>query len=637
MFIVRRSPHNPMLGPVKEHPWEAFATFNWSPAKIGRTTYFLYRAMSSVQQYGEQTFRLSTIGRTKTTDGIRFGRRERFIAPEYPWEQYGCEDPRVSKFEGSYYIFYTAIGSWPPGPDNIRVAVAVSHSPKLRHIDEKHLVTPFNSKAMALFPERINGKVTVVLTADSDHPPSKMAIAQCDSVEDLWREDFWKEWYPKVDMYQLRPQRTDKDQIEVGAAPIKTKRGWLLIYSHIQNYLAGRPIFGIEALLLDLKNPLKIIGRTTNPLIVPEEVYERYGEVPNVIFPSGALLEKGEVKFFYGSADTTCCEAKVNLKDLLESIEDTSRLKQMKRYEENPVLVPLNTHPWESRAVFNPAALELEGKVHILYRAMSEDNTSVIGYAMSRDGVHIEERDPSPCYVPREDFEKKKGSPTGNSGCEDPRLTYIDGKVYMCYTAYNGVEPPRAAATWISREDFLAKKWDAWSKPIIITPPGIDDKDTCILPEKVNGKYMIIHRIGMHVCADFLHTLDFEKEKALRCIRLLWPRPGMWDSVKVGIAGPPIKTNKGWVLLYHGVSSDSVYRVGAVLLDLKDPTIVLSRTSGPLFEPELPFEKIGQIPNVVFPCGTVLRKDMLYVYYGGADWAIGVATIKLSELVKALT
>jgi predicted GH43/DUF377 family glycosyl hydrolase len=104
----------------------------------------------------------------------------------------------------------------------------------------------------------------------------------------------------------------------------------------------------------------------------------------------------------------------------------------------------------------------------------------------------------------------------------------------------------------------------------------------------------------------------------------------------VGIASPPIKTSKGWLLFYHGVSSDSVYRVGALLLQLKDPTVIVSRTTDFVFEPETDYEKLGQIPNVVFPCGAVNRKGVIYMYYGGGDSVIGVATAKLSKILKAL-
>jgi predicted GH43/DUF377 family glycosyl hydrolase len=205
----------------------------------------------------------------------------------------------------------------------------------------------------------------------------------------------------------------------------------------------------------------------------------------------------------------------------------------------------------------------------------------------------------------------------------------------MTYTAYNGVTP-RVAVSSIAVQDFLDKKWNAWSAPNAITPPDVSNKDATILPETINGKYMVIHRVNVGMCADFVDSLDFSKEKITRCIEMLNPRPGMWDGEKVGIAGPPVKTEQGWLLLYHGVSRSKKYRVGAILLDLKDPTVVKARTATPVFEPEESYEKNGLIPNVVFPCSLIVRKNIAYIYYGGADSVIGVATIDLGILLSKL-
>ena len=207
----------------------------------------------------------------------------------------------------------------------------------------------------------------------------------------------------------------------------------------------------------------------------------------------------------------------------------------------------------------------------------------------------------------------------------------------MCYTAFDGIGPPRVALTSISEKDFLDRNWN-WQKALPITPKTIDDKDTCILPQKVKGKYMVIHRIGNDVCADFVDSLDFRKGQVSKCIKIFGPRLYGWDSEKVGIAAPPIKTKKGWLLFYHGVSrTHKTYRIGAVLLDKKDPTVVLSRLTDPILEPETSYEKFGQVNNVVFPCGIVVKNKIIYAYYGAADSVVGVATIKLDKLLDALT
>jgi predicted GH43/DUF377 family glycosyl hydrolase len=164
----------------------------------------------------------------------------------------------------------------------------------------------------------------------------------------------------------------------------------------------------------------------------------------------------------------------------------------------------------------------------------------------------------------------------------------------------------------------------------------VDDKDACIFPEKVGGRYMILHRVSNHVCADYVDSLDFRKETLTRCIQIFGPRRGMWDSQKVGIAGPPIKTSSGWLLFYHGVTDQGHYCLGAILLDRKDPTRVIGRVAQPLMTPVEKWEREGWINNVIFPCGQVVRDDTIYLYYGGADQVIGVATLSLDELVSAL-
>ena len=320
MYVVKRSEHNPFLIPNKDHYWEEFATFNFCPVKRGKNIYGFYRAISAPDAL-RSPHQVSIIGIGKSTDGLHFKDRAPFIEPKEEWEQFGCEDPRVTYFEGKYYIFYTAISKYPMGPEGIKVAVAVSSD--LKQVDERYFVTPFNAKAMTLFPERINGKITVIFSAHTDSPPAKIVTAQMDKIEELWSNDFWEKWNENIDEHVIDPRRNEFDHVEVGAPPIKTKYGWLLVYSHIQNYFPNNNfdrIFGIEALLLDLKDPKKIVGRTGGPLLAPEEAYELSGYIPNVIFPSGALLEKDILTIYYGAADTTACSASVNINDLLSSM-----------------------------------------------------------------------------------------------------------------------------------------------------------------------------------------------------------------------------------------------------------------------------------------------------------------------------
>ncbi len=636
MFTLTRSEHNPILSPDENHPWEAAAAFNGCPIIHKKKNYLIYRAMSEPQLLKEPHIRMSTIGRAISSDGEHYGERIMLVKPDASFDRFGCEDPRVTKLGSSYYIVYTALGGYPFSKDNIRIAVAVSDD--LETVREKHLITPFNAKGMALFPEKINGKYAAILTVNTDQPPSDICYAEFDKIEDMWSPEYWTKWMENLDAHKIHIRRLPGDHLELGAVPVKTKEGWLLVYSHIQRYGHSDQVFGVEAVLLDTKNPRTVVGRTKGPFMAPETYYEHTGQVSHIVFPTGSAIKKDKKKgelleVYYGAADTFCAVATIPLNNLLRSLTGAEE-KKIVRFPGNPIITPRPGVAWEEKGTINPAAIELGGLVHILYRAVSDKNVSTIGYATSKDGLSIDERSDQPIYTPRLSFEMKEGSDR-DFGCEDPRIMKINKRVYMAYTAYDGVTP-RVAVSSISEKDFLARKWDAWSDARIITPPGVANKDAAILPEPVNGKYMVFHRVGESVCADFVSSLDFTDDVVDECIDIIDPRKGMWDGGKVGISAPPIKTKKGWLLLYHGVSWSTTYRVGAVLLDLKDPTIVTARTAIPLFEPEEEYERKGLIPNVVFPCGLVVRGKKAYMYYGGGDSVIGVATVSLDDLLEML-
>ncbi len=633
-MIAERFDKNPILAPDAKQSWEAEAVFNGCPAKKNGKIFLLYRAVSAPHYHtlAETRLPVSDIGIAESKDGLNFSKRSKFIVPERNWERFGCEDPRITKLGNKYYTFYTALSAYPFRADGIRIGLAVSKD--LKTISEKHLVTPFNAKAMALFPEKINGKWWTILTVNTDKPPASICLASFDREEDLWSEALWQKWYGNFEKNSLPLRRTDRDQIEVGSPPLKTKDGWLLFYSYIQNYFSPHPLFRVEAVLLDLKNPTKIVARTDNPLLTPETYYEKTGRVQNIVFPSGAIAEKKRILLYYGSADTTCSVAFVSLPALMKSFDRAKESSQSLWMNEQNIISPNSKNSWEAKATFNPGVVHLKNKIHLLYRAMGPDNTSVLGYARSNDGLRIDYRSKNPAYVPREPFESKL-QPGGNSGAEDPRLTKIGNRIYMCYTAYDGRNPPRVAMTSIAEEDFLKENWN-WKKSVIISPPGIDDKDACLFPEKIDGNYLIIHRSDNDIDVSFNKDLDFDGTRWIEEERWIAPRPGMWDSMKVGIASPPLKTKKGWLILYHGVSENGTYRVGAVLSDLKNPLHVIARTDEPIFEPRTEYEKSGEVSNVVFPCGAVVVGKNLFMYYGGADKVVGVAVIPLQKILSIL-
>ena len=631
MPSIKRFGENPILIPDPASPWENEAAYNPSVVEADGRVHIFYRATSSAQKAGDTGILISSIGHAVGKDGVHFGDRTQFIKPENDWEKFGCEDPRVTEFEGQYYIFYTAVSEF--SANGIKVAVAITSD--LKKVEEKHLVTPFNAKAMALFPDRVNGKIAALITVNTDQPPAKICIALFDRVEDMWSEKFWNEWYENLDAHVLDIEKNEKDQIEVGSAPLKTKDGWLIFYSYIYNYFSPPATFGVQALLLDPNDPKKIIGEVKRPFLVPEEEYEFYGRVTRIVFPSGALARKDMIYLYYGATDTTSCVAILNFKDLLEELKLVAG-RQLRRFEENPIITPMPEHAWEAQATFNPAAIYEGGKVRIFYRAMSNDNTSVIGYASSADGVHISKRLSEPVYVPREDFESKL-VPGGNSGCEDPRLTKMGDVVYMCYTAYDGKNPPRVAFTSIGVPDLLAHQWN-WAKPVLISPPGLDDKDAAIFPKKIGGKYWFLHRLGSDIWIDAVNDLNFDgTTKFLGGKILMRPRDTAWDSKRIGISGPPIETKEGWLLLYHGISKrTNHYNIRVALLDLKNPEKILFRTHNTILEPKMPYEKDGLVSNVVFPCGAVVIRNELFVYYGAADKVVAVATIDMKALVGGL-
>jgi beta-1,2-mannobiose phosphorylase / 1,2-beta-oligomannan phosphorylase len=327
----------------------------------------------------------------------------------------------------------------------------------------------------------------------------------------------------------------------------------------------------------------------------------------------------------------------------------------LERFSGNPILTPDARHAWETKGVFNPAALYENGRVHLLYRALGDADVSVLGYASSDDGFHFNERLPYPVYVPREPFEGVSHAPnvppgtpglyiSGGGemgGCEDPRLTRIGDTVYITYVAYDGRTQPRVALSSISYKDFLNRNWN-WKNPILISPPHIVDKNACLLPEKISGKYVIFHRIFPNILIDFVDDLDFDGKTRWLTGQYEIPVRALssdWDSLKVGCGPPPLKTKDGWLLIYQAVGAigDYRYKIGAMLLDLKDPTKVLARSKSPILEPEAWYENSGFKSGVVYPCGAAIINQRLFVYYGGADTVVCVASVKLNGFLEQLS
>jgi len=317
------------------------------------------------------------------------------------------------------------------------------------------------------------------------------------------------------------------------------------------------------------------------------------------------------------------------------------------KHENNPLISPNPDHPWESFTTFNPAATVLAGNVHLLYRAQGHDYRSVLGYALSQDGINIDLTLDQPAYLPRKPFEKKDPdlppstkyfSGGGTEGCEDPRITRIGNRLYMTYVAFNCVNPPRIALTSIKITDFLNHRW-LWEKPVLISPPGIVDKSACILPKKINNKYVIFHRIFPDILVDYVDSLDFSPGQYLQGQYHIKPRgPMWWDSRKIGVGSPPLLTKDGWLLIYQTVDDKNAnhYKIGAMILKADEPHVELYRSRYPIMEPDQWYDNHGFKAGVVYPCGAVIRKNQLFVYYGGADSHVCVATANLDQFLDRL-
>lgn len=313
----------------------------------------------------------------------------------------------------------------------------------------------------------------------------------------------------------------------------------------------------------------------------------------------------------------------------------------------NPIIEP-REYSWESKATLNPAAVINNNKIHLVYRAIGDDDSSVLGYANSPDGYNFYDRPPYAIYRRYNSFSRtdKTISPIDyvsgggwNGGCEDPRLTILGDKVYMLYTAFDGWGSLRIALTSISLNDFENKRWN-WKSPVLISPPGEIHKNWVLFPEKINGKFAILHSFYPDIRIDYFDSLDeldgnnFIKSDNTRPI----DNTRTWDSWFRGVGPTPIKTELGWLILYHAMDHrhPDRYRMGALILDLKNPTRVLYRSETPILEPEKDYENNGYKWGVVYSCGAVVKNGELFVYYGGADKVIGVATIKLADLLNDL-
>lgn len=333
--------------------------------------------------------------------------------------------------------------------------------------------------------------------------------------------------------------------------------------------------------------------------------------------------------------------AKITVKSKLKKgRKKTKKIVILDRPKINPIISPREENSWEAWQTFNPGVILLDNKIYFLYRAIGSDGISRLGYAVSDNGFTINERLDYPVYQHQlrhysfNIYSYLSGG--GWGGCEDPRLTLIGDIIYMLYVALDqGL--PQLVLTSIKKEDFLKRDWK-WNKPKNISPPGVIIKSGCLFPEKIKGKYVILYRIFPDIWFDFVDDLDFKNGKYLNGKPYIKIQKNSWDSRKIGSGAPPIKTEYGWLLIYYGVDERdaSKYKMGAMILDLDDPTKVIYRSRQPILEPDEWYENEGHKAGIIYPCGAVVKDENLLIYYGGADSYVCVAYANLEEFLQAL-
>lgn len=332
-------------------------------------------------------------------------------------------------------------------------------------------------------------------------------------------------------------------------------------------------------------------------------------------------------------------------KKRVKSKKSAKRLPPLKsvkfsKSSENPIISPEEKNGWEAWQTFNSGAILLNDKVHFLYRAIGEDGMSRLGYAISDDGFLMEGRLPFPVYEhisrpgPYRYFSYASGGSWG--GAEDPRLVRVDDEdvLHMTYTACD--DGLRVALSSIGVEDFLAKRW-TWKPAKLISKPSEVNKNWVIFPAKINGHYAILTSLNPKISITYVDSLEFPDGETLDSSHG-GSKEGAWENQIRGAGPPPIKTKYGWLLLYHAMDrkDPGKYKLGAMILDAKDPTKVLYCATRPILEPGEHYENNGFKGGVVYSTGAVVKGKKLLVYYGGADSYVCAASVDLDEFLRGL-
>ncbi|MBA3789322.1 hypothetical protein H0X32_02925 [Patescibacteria group bacterium] len=326
------------------------------------------------------------------------------------------------------------------------------------------------------------------------------------------------------------------------------------------------------------------------------------------------------------------------------------------RHAGNPLMHP-GKYEFEQQAVMNAAAAHDGERTHLFYRAIGSDGVSRIGYASSKDGIQLEERLPYPVFAlegsdPHLDALRRahaeKNYPglvaSGGSwgGTEDPRAMIMDDHLYLSFSAFENWNSVRIGVTSLAVADLKQKRWN-WSPLAFLSPQNQVNKNWVLFPEKINGKFALLHSVSPTVEIAYRDDLNAIGSTESYIESPQGPRTrgrsGHWDNWIRGVGPAPMKTEKGWLVLYHATDREKYsheYQLGAMLLDVDDPTKVLARSPAPILSPAAVYETSGLKPGVVYSCGATIQDDNLTVYYGAADNYVCAARTSLSGFLKKL-
>ncbi len=440
-----------------------------------------------------------------------------------------------------------------------------------------------------------------------------------------------------------RPGFFDSGPISFLAA--KTiEKGIIVFYSTLSVHDYGTTI-AIGAALFSSLDPERMIWRSDGPL-AEEAIPGTEGG-----YYLGSLTFGDTISFYWhhGRGHMTAISAPIPFSKAYAR----PRTELFVRSDANPIIAPQKGSWWSSQGTLNPAAIDIEGTVHLLFRAMGEDGISRIGHATSTDGIHIKYFSDMPVFhlqyphIGKQAKEKRYDPvmyPSGGSwgGCEDPRMVRIGDRIYMTFNSFDSWDNMRVGITSILADNFLKGEWE-WARPRLISPGRA--KNWLVFPEKINGRYAILHSIygkhQDHVRISYVKNLDTFTAKDMHMEsadpQQMPSRRIAWHTHMRSATTPPIRTSEGWLVFYHAGDGHEPhrYKVGAMLLDLSDPEKVIARANNAVLVPDAWYENDWK-PGIVYACGALVRGDTLFLYYGGGDKYVCVARAKFSEFLGRL-